>query len=64
MTSLAQVHARGVLGRIGLLLARPALVRMEHRTFDDLKHVAEHGEPSPRKRRRQARGATRAPTRP
>jgi hypothetical protein len=64
VTSLAQVHARGVLGRIGLLFARPALVRLGRGTFDDLKYVAEHRAPSPRKRRRQERGASPAPTRP
>jgi hypothetical protein len=64
VTSLAQVHARGALGRIGLLLARPALVHMGRRTFDDLKYLAEHGDPSPRKRRCQERAASLAPTRP
>lgn len=58
-TIAAQVEVKGTIARTALAVLAPNLQRMGRRTLDDLRHYAEHGEPSPRKRRQQARARSR-----
>lgn len=57
-TIAAQVEVNGAIARVALAILAPNLARMGRRTLDDLRHYAEHGEPSPRKRRQHARART------
>jgi hypothetical protein len=56
----ARFDTRGLLGTVARWLVLLSVRRTSRHLADDLRHYAEHGRPSPRKRRRLARQARRA----
>lgn len=64
VTIAPQLETSGVISKAFMAMFAWNLTRVGRRTLDDLRHYAEHDEPSPRKRRRLARTRTPAKTEP